>query len=100
MDKDNPLRPNKVSLKEKEHGGESVERVPQKYGRITGRIMWQMNRTNKFSVLERMTDEAWTLGLKAWGELDTADDVESRENSLIEGKPESCPWISMTGDEL
>ncbi|RYR11137.1 hypothetical protein Ahy_B05g079623 [Arachis hypogaea] len=28
-DKDAPLRPNKVSLKEEEHGGESVERVPQ-----------------------------------------------------------------------
>ncbi|KAL1335663.1 hypothetical protein HN51_030134 [Arachis hypogaea] len=100
-DKDAPLRPNKVSLKEEEHGGESVERVPQKYGRITGRIMRQMNRTNNLSVLERMTDEAWTLGLKAWGELDTADDVESGENSIVEGKPESCPsWISMTGDEL
>ncbi|XLR43480.1 hypothetical protein HN51_027522 [Arachis hypogaea] len=98
--KDAPLRPNKVSLKEEEDG-ESAERVPQKYGRITGRIMRQMNRTNNLSVLERMTDEAWTLGLKAWEELDRADDVESGEKSIIEGKPESCPsWISMTGDEL
>ncbi|XP_052110153.1 hydroxyproline O-galactosyltransferase GALT2-like [Arachis duranensis] len=99
-DKDAPLRPNKVSLKEEEDG-ESVERVHQKYGRIIGRIMRQMNRTNNLSVLERMTDKAWTLGLKAWEELDTADDVESGEKSIIEGKPESCPsWISMTGDEL
>ncbi|RYR29110.1 hypothetical protein Ahy_B01g053411 [Arachis hypogaea] len=101
MDKDAPLRPNKVSLKEEEHGGESVECVPQKYGRITGRIMRQMNRTNNLFLLERMTDEAWTLGLKFWGELDTANDVDSGENSIIEGKPESCPsWISMTRDEL
>ncbi|MED6208085.1 Hydroxyproline O-galactosyltransferase galt2 [Stylosanthes scabra] len=101
MDKDAPLRPNKVSLKEEEHGGESEKLVPPRYGRITGEIMRQMNRTNDLSVLERMADEAWTLGLKAWGELDKADDVDSIENSIIEGKPESCPsWISMTGDEL
>ena len=100
-DKDAPLRPNKVPLKEGDHDRKYVKQFPQRYGRITGEIMRQMNRTSDFSVLERMADEAWTLGLKAWEELDKVGDMEPGENSIIEGKPELCPsWISMTGEEL
>ncbi|KAJ1414197.1 Glycosyl transferase, family 31 [Sesbania bispinosa] len=100
-DLDAPLRPDNEPMKEDDHGGESMEQVPRGYGRITGEIMRQRNRTSDLSVLERMADEAWTLGLKAWEEIDKGNDKESRESSVIEGKPESCPsWISMDGGEL
>ncbi|KAF7842907.1 hydroxyproline O-galactosyltransferase GALT2 [Senna tora] len=99
-DQDAPLRPNKEPLKE-EHAPENLKQLPQRYGRITGEILRRWNKTSDLTVFERMADEAWTLGLKAWEELDKVDDKESRESSVLEGKPESCPsWISMSGEEL
>ncbi|KAK7331414.1 hypothetical protein VNO77_25638 [Canavalia gladiata] len=100
-DKDAPLRPNKEPMKEEDHGHKSMKRIPQGYGRITGAILREGNRTRDLSVLERMADEAWSLGLKAWKELDKVDDKEVGESSIIEGKPESCPsWISMSREDL
>ncbi|XP_061370021.1 hydroxyproline O-galactosyltransferase GALT2-like [Gastrolobium bilobum] len=100
-DQDAPLRPDKEPMKEEDHGRESMKQIPKRYGRITGEILRQMNRTNDFSVLERMADEAWTLGLKAWKEIDKVDGKESGESSMIDGRLESCPsWISMGGEEL
>ena len=52
-------------------------------------------------MLERMADEAWTLGLKAWKELEQAGEKEVGESSIIEGRTESCPsWISMSRADL
>lgn len=99
-DQDAPSRPDKEPLKE-EHVPENTKQLPQRYGRITGEIMRRWNRTSDWTVFERMADEAWTLGLKAWEELDKVDEKEAGESSILEGKPESCPsWISMSGEEL
>ncbi|KAI4297300.1 hypothetical protein L6164_037194 [Bauhinia variegata] len=100
-DQDAPLRPNKEPVKEDHKGPEPLKQDTGRYGRLTGKIRSRMNRTNDLSVLERMADEAWTLGLKAWEEVDKVDERESGESSIIERKPESCPsWISMNGEEL
>lgn len=88
---DNPLKPQ-----------DSVTKSPQKqYGRITAQILKQMNRTKNLSVLERMADEAWALGFKAWEEASKYADKEIDMSTILEGKPESCPsWVSMDGEEL
>ncbi|RDX89451.1 Hydroxyproline O-galactosyltransferase GALT2, partial [Mucuna pruriens] len=100
-DQDAPLRPNKESMKEEDDGIESVKSISDGYGRITGEILQRRNRTGELSVLEKMADEAWTLGLKAWKELDQVDDKEGGESSVIEGKAEACPsWISMSREDL
>ncbi|XP_047307763.1 hydroxyproline O-galactosyltransferase GALT2-like [Impatiens glandulifera] len=71
------------------------------YGRITGEIMRRWNRTNGQSVFDRMADEAWALGLKAWEEVDTINGRNISQKAIIpEGKPESCPsWVSMSVEE-
>ncbi|KAK7246921.1 hypothetical protein RIF29_41792 [Crotalaria pallida] len=108
---DSPLRPNKEPVKEEErghepvkgeeHGGGPVKRLHPRYGRITGKILEERKRVNGLSVLERMADEAWLLGLQAWTELDKVDGKESGNSSILEGKAESCPsWISVSGEEL
>ncbi|OIW15263.1 hypothetical protein TanjilG_16513 [Lupinus angustifolius] len=100
-DHDSLLRPNKEPLKEGEHGHEPVKQHPPRYGRITGKIMEERKRANELPVLERMADEAWLLGLKAWNELDKVDEKELGNSSVFEGKAESCPsWISISGEEL
>lgn len=99
-----PLRPKEEPKKEEDHGRdrEPVKDIPHGYGRITGDVMMRMNGTSDLSVLEKMADEAWTLGLKAWKEIEMVDDKEFGESSIVEGgKIESCPsWISMSGEEL
>ncbi|KAK7412549.1 hypothetical protein VNO78_04013 [Psophocarpus tetragonolobus] len=100
-DQDAPLRPKEEPLKEEDHGPESVKQIPDAYGRISGEILQQRNRTRELSVLERMADEAWTLGLKAWKELEQVGDKEAGESSVIEGMAELCPsWISMSREDL
>ncbi|XP_010529358.1 PREDICTED: hydroxyproline O-galactosyltransferase GALT2-like [Tarenaya hassleriana] len=72
-----------------------------RYGRITGEIMRHRNRTLHMSPIERMADEAWTLGSKAWEDVDKFDVSDIEESSLSEGNDKSCPsYISMTGQEL
>ncbi|KAF5738334.1 Galactosyltransferase family protein isoform 1 [Tripterygium wilfordii] len=96
-----PLMPKKEHQGEENGGARSIKPIQHKYGRITGEIMRQMNRTSDFSVLERMVDEAWTLGLKAWEEVEKFDVKDSEEDTMMEGKPESCPsWASASGNEL
>ncbi|KAL9224377.1 hypothetical protein vseg_000414 [Gypsophila vaccaria] len=72
------------------------------FRRQYGRVNSTMDRNG--TELERMSDEAWNLGLKAWEELgnDGGDnDVDVNEGSSFEGKPESCPsWIEMSGKDL
>lgn len=105
-DLDAPLRPKEEPKKEGEEedgdDGESMKDIPQGFGRITGDFMLKMNKTSALSVLEKMADEAWTLGLKAWKEVEMVDDKEIVESSVIEGgKAESCPsWISMSGEDM
>lgn len=101
QNQDAPIRPSKEPLKEGKNGSAPIKPFKHRYGRITGEIMRRRNRTNDLSMLERMADEAWTLGLKAWEELDKLDGKETAETSIVEGKPESCPsWLSMSGEEL
>ncbi|KAK9936857.1 hypothetical protein M0R45_013679 [Rubus argutus] len=98
---DAPVRPSKEPLEEKRNGSKTIKPLQHRYGRITGEIMRRRNRTNELSVFERMADEAWTLGLNAWEEVDKLDGKETGDSSIFEGKPESCPsWLSMSGEEL
>ncbi|KAF8413531.1 hypothetical protein HHK36_001522 [Tetracentron sinense] len=67
----------------------------------TGEIMRRRNRTSELSVLERMADEAWTLGLKAWEEVDNFDAEETSQKIVLQVKPESCPSsVSVSGEDL
>lgn len=96
-----PLMPREETLEKERGPSRPLKPLQFKYGRITGEIMRRRNRTNELSVLERMADEAWTLGLKAWKEVEKFDVKQIVENTVLEGKPESCPsWVSMTGEEL
>ncbi|XP_052179995.1 hydroxyproline O-galactosyltransferase GALT2 [Diospyros lotus] len=97
-----PLMPWKEAWKERKVESPSTKPIRHHYGRITGEIMRQMNRTIDLSVLERMADEAWTLGLKAWEEMEKIDEKEDiNQSSILDGKPESCPsWVLMSGEEL
>lgn len=97
MPKKEPLQV-ETSLQE-ERG--SIRPLQHRYGRIPGKILRRRNGTSELSVLERMADEAWTLGLKAWEDVENFDLKESKQNPIIEGKLESCPWwLSMNGDEF
>ncbi|KAL6991573.1 Hydroxyproline O-galactosyltransferase galt2 [Sarracenia purpurea var. burkii] len=97
-----PLMSLKESLIEGKGESPPIKPLQHRYGRITGEIMRQRNKTIVLSVLESMADEAWTLGLKAWEEVDRSDEKENiSQSSILEGKPESCPsWVSMSGEDL
>ncbi|XVF40063.1 hypothetical protein PTKIN_Ptkin01aG0082300 [Pterospermum kingtungense] len=101
VNKDAPLRPSEEPLEEGKAGVQPIKPLQHRYGRITGEIMRRMNKTSEYSVLERMADEAWTLGLKAWEEVDKFDVKEIEQSSLFQGKTESCPsWLSVSGEDL
>lgn len=96
-----PSMPRKEPVEEEKNGSQPLKPLQHRYGRITGEIMRRRNRTSELSVLERMADEAWTLGLMAWEEVDTYDLKDHGQSSILEGKPESCPSsVSMNGEEL
>lgn len=96
-----PLVPRGKALEKKESGVPPIKPLQNHYGRITGDILRRMNRTSDLSVLERMADEAWTLGLKAWEEVDKYNEKEAVQSAIFEGKQESCPsWVSSSGEEL
>lgn len=58
-------------------------------------------RTVNLSVLDRMADEAWILGLKAWEEVEKYDEKENGLSFTLEGKPESCPsWVAVNGEDF
>ncbi|RAL50249.1 hypothetical protein DM860_007923 [Cuscuta australis] len=78
-----------------------VEPLRLNYGRIVIAILNRSRVDGNFSVFDRMADEAWSLGLKAWEEADGYEEKEMMMNSVIEGMPESCPSsITATGLEL
>ncbi|KAK6932144.1 Galectin, carbohydrate recognition domain [Dillenia turbinata] len=96
-----PSMPLKEPLEEGKGKLTPIKPLQHKYGRITGKIMERKNRSSDLSMLERMADEAWILGLKAWVELNSDSDEDVGQSSLIERKQESCPsWVSVSGDEL
>lgn len=96
-----PVKPQKGTLEETINRHSLTKPSQQQYGRITAEILRRMNRTYNLSVLERMADEAWALGLKAWEEANKYDEKEIDMSTILEGKPESCPsWVSMNGEEL
>ncbi|KAF3615620.1 putative beta-1,3-galactosyltransferase 20 [Capsicum annuum] len=92
----------RVTREEEENEG-SPNRKPPKlhYGRITAAILKRKSMERNVSVLDRMADEAWSLGAKAWEELDKYEEKGIEMNSIHEGKPESCPsWVSSTGAQI
>ncbi|KAL6561936.1 Hydroxyproline O-galactosyltransferase galt2 [Orobanche gracilis] len=96
---DDPVKPQEEVLQRNDHSqaGPSLHR----YGRLTGELLKWMNGTDNSSVLDRMADEAWALGLKAWNEIDKYDENNTNMSMILEGKPESCPsWVLNTGEEL
>lgn len=79
----------------------STKTSQQQYGRITADVLRQMNKRANLSMMEKMVDEAWVLGLKAWEEASKYDEKEIDMSTILDGKPESCPsWVSMSGEEL
>ena len=98
---DNPLKPEQSTTQMQRDQKSVTKASQQRYGRITSDILRRMNRTKNLSAMERMADEAWALGLKAWEEASKYDDKEIDMSTILEGKPESCPsWVSMEGEEL
>ncbi|CAN4080212.1 unnamed protein product [Withania somnifera] len=87
-----------------EEGNEGFahEKTPKlHYGRITAAILKQQKMERNISVLDRMADEAWSLGSKAWEELDKYEEEGIEMNSILEGKPESCPSsVSSSGAQI
>lgn len=96
-----PVTPKKEPLEDVNNVSGPIKPIKHKYGRITGKILSHQNHTNDFSMLEKLADEAWTLGLKAWEEVDKFGLDETAESSILEGKPETCPsWISTDGKKM
>ncbi|KAM7259708.1 hypothetical protein ACFE04_015449 [Oxalis oulophora] len=88
-------------VKDEKEEPRTIKPLQFPYGRITGEIMRRRNKTSDFSLLERMADEAWTLGLEAWKEMEKINVHEIGQSSVVEGKVESCAnWLSMSGQEL
>ncbi|CAI9782170.1 unnamed protein product [Fraxinus pennsylvanica] len=98
---DASVKPRQEASPEEKDGARRIKPIQHQYGRITAEILRRMNRTAKFSVMEQMADEAWTLGSTAWEEVDKYDEKEIKTSAISEGKPKSCPsWVSMHRDEL
>ncbi|CAL9226242.1 unnamed protein product [Arabidopsis halleri] len=97
-----PSTSQKVSPEEKISGAKPIQPLQFRYGRISGEVMRRRNRTIHMSPFERMADEAWLLGSKAWEDVDKFEvDKIKESSSIFEGKVESCPsQISMNGDDL
>ncbi|CAN6455233.1 unnamed protein product [Victoria cruziana] len=100
--KNAPQRPQKQPLKVLGEGMQHTMTLQHRYGRISSEIMKGMNETSNLSELEKMADDAWAIGLKAWEEterfsLEGLNWTTDQENSR---KPESCPSsISLDKDE-
>ncbi|MQM17425.1 hypothetical protein Taro_050397 [Colocasia esculenta] len=84
----------------------AVPLTHQKYIRITREIMkrWRgRGRSGNASELEKMVDEAWMLGARAWEEMEsyeaTGDGNQEATDITIEAKPESCPTSLSTSQE-
>ncbi|GER24628.1 galactosyltransferase family protein [Striga asiatica] len=98
---DGSVNPGDVISREKENHQKQESPTSQRYGRITGEILRRINSTKNLSVLDKMAEEAWVLGSKAWNDVNKYDEKDIDMNTILEGKPESCPsWVSMNGEEL
>ncbi|KAI7751090.1 hypothetical protein M8C21_020495 [Ambrosia artemisiifolia] len=85
----------------REEDDDGLSPVDLRYGRLTGNVLRQRRRTRDMSGLEKMADEAWSLGLKAWEEVDKYDGKDTELSSVVEGEHEQCPpWVSISGEEL
>ncbi|XP_076951454.1 hydroxyproline O-galactosyltransferase GALT2-like [Bidens hawaiensis] len=95
---ENEIRFDTVSREEKDDG---LPPLDVRYGRLTGNVLRQRRRRNDMSGLEKMADEAWSLGIKAWEEVGNFSEEGSKLSSVVEGKQERCPlWVSISGEEL
>ncbi|XP_073313063.1 hydroxyproline O-galactosyltransferase GALT2-like isoform X2 [Primulina huaijiensis] len=95
------VRSGEKASQDKEDGHPLTKPMQPLYGRITTGSLRRMNRPNNLTLLERMAVESWTLGLKAWEEVDKYGDKEIIMGTVLEGKPETCPsWVLMDGEEL
>ncbi|PKI32491.1 hypothetical protein CRG98_047115 [Punica granatum] len=100
-DQDALSMPEKESVAEEETNESRPKVLQPRYGRIMEEMMRRRNRTVDQSVLQRMADEAWSLGQKAWEDAQKFDLKEPAKSSIIEGTPASCPsWVSLEGEEL
>ncbi|XP_068657105.1 hydroxyproline O-galactosyltransferase GALT2 [Aristolochia californica] len=96
-----PPMPRKESIQEGNGGLRPIRPFQNHYGRITGEIMRRRNKTSNLSDLEQMADEAWTLGMKAWEDVENYEPQELNQTQLVDGKPESCPSsVSITGGQF
>lgn len=85
-----------------------VQRHEHHYGRITWQIMKRRrNGTNGdgLSELEQMADEAWTLGTKAWEELESYETAGGSDQETtdvpVTAKPEVCPpSLSVNSEDI
>ncbi|KAD4179948.1 hypothetical protein E3N88_28539 [Mikania micrantha] len=95
---ENERRFERVSQEEKDDG---LPPIDLRYGRLTGNILRERHRTQGMSGFEKMADEAWSLGLKAWNEVHEYNEKDTELSSVLEGKHEQCPpWVSINGEEL
>ncbi|GJR79141.1 hydroxyproline O-galactosyltransferase GALT2 [Tanacetum coccineum] len=78
--------------------------IDLRYGRLTGSILRQRRKVRDMSGLEKMADEAWSLGVKAWEEVGRYEEKGGKDGKVVgvvEGKQERCPpFVSISGDEL
>ncbi|XP_057537318.1 hydroxyproline O-galactosyltransferase GALT2 isoform X1 [Amaranthus tricolor] len=82
-------------------GSQSLKPFRYRYGRIANDSSMERNDSIELSVLEKMADEAWTLGSKAWEEIENTDFADISDKIVLDGKPESCPsWLAMSGEDL
>ncbi|XP_077243815.1 galactosyltransferase family protein isoform X2 [Tasmannia lanceolata] len=96
-----PQMPQKEPFRAGIGGSQPIKPLQHRYGRITGEILRRRNKTNDLSELEKMANEAWSLGLKAWLEVENFKFQETNQTTLLEGKPESCPSsVSLSGEEM
>ncbi|XP_011620767.1 hydroxyproline O-galactosyltransferase GALT2 [Amborella trichopoda] len=95
-----PERPHNEPQKLDQGSFQTLKPLVHRYGRITGAIVREMNKTHDLSMLERMANDAWSIGLKAWGELETLNSSSVTLNQT-EKVTEPCPSsISLYGEEL
>ncbi|XP_058098703.1 hydroxyproline O-galactosyltransferase GALT2-like isoform X2 [Magnolia sinica] len=80
---------------------EHIMPVQHHYGQVTGAIFRRRNKTSSLTELEKMAHEAWTLGLKAWEEVEGSEFQEINQTAVVKAKPDPCPSsVSLSGEEL
>ncbi|XP_078432801.1 galactosyltransferase family protein [Wolffia australiana] len=101
----------KLGGDDREESSKDLHRNPSDDAHEFGRIAWQMmarhrNRIHgsNLSELEKMADEAWMLGTRAWEELESVDSGDSNQERAdvpVTAKPEPCPTsLSLSLEEM